>query len=712
MKSLFKESKKSTLGFLLKALDKDKSNFFLTGLLNIESGDISVRTRRYNEKTDSADEFRECPDCSSVEENRVFFVDCKSCGKGKDNYFWLKSGDGDGVYVAFQILRLDASTGESVAVGLAAVFVPTDVFAQPLVDGALKNAIDLDEPLSAFGFTTDLLEDFGDLEAFEITSFNLEKSESVFLADKSALEDTSDVILRIDLEHPDDMQLSFLAFSESIGSQLGPYPNDVSPRPRVLIGLDSSWLGSQGFQATMQRPDSPEVFQDWIMTGIGSSHIEPMADVCAWFNFKINEAMEKYNYAASWLLQGAVYGDDDCINEISRYEEYLSDPEWVKTWLEQRHQFSAAIDFEKSKKLPFNFTAKKSPIPNSSEKVGSPNWGSFRNFWSDSEIVISPAIAGFIDIEGGEISISGKWLPKCDECIGMTSCRTCGRSPTNRISIRSGQGDGAYCVHELLFDGRAVGGLIIFDNQDDYAAPMMDLINEAHDDVFENSNAEPILHEKLSKFIYDYLDEINSHEELYEVGRLIAENNPVYSSEEDSVGILIIGESGEGEDSDQSLITLNNIRAGEYKVFTFASRNRENNNCIIPKVVLILDTESATGIGLKSGFAQKIDLKKEMELWNKGTVFARIGEPLAVPVMFHNHLWAQVRLVGGLANETIDEYRALDLRLESLSWALMISARIDSKEFRASLKSDLEIFSEHVENIHHLRGQFGRDLQP
>jgi hypothetical protein len=101
-----------------------------------------------------------------------------------------------------------------------------------------------------------------------------------------------------------------------------------------------------------------------------------------------------------------------------------------------------------------------------------------------------------------------------------------------------------------------------------------------------------------------------------------------------------------------------------------------------------------------------------MELWNKGTVFARIGDPLAVPVMLHNHLWAQVRLVGGLANETIDEYRALDLRLESLSWALMISARIDSKEFRASLKSDLEIFSEHVEYIHNLRGQFGRDLQP
>lgn len=710
MKSLFKESKKSTLRFLLKALDKDKSNLFLTGLLNIESGDISVRTRRYNEKTDSDDEFRECSSCSSVEENRVFFVDCKICGKAENNYFWLKSGGGDGVYVAFQIFRLVESTGESVAVGLASVFIPTDVFAQPLVDRALENALDLSEPIEAFAFLTELLEDFGDLEAFEITSFNLENGEGVFLADKNALVDTFDSIIGFAFDdHPDGgIQLSFLAFSEAVGSQsMGPYPNEISPRPRVLIGLDSSWLATQGFQATMERPDSPDIFQDWIMTGIGSSHVEPMADVCAWFNFKINEAMEKYNYAASWLLQGAIHGDEDCIKEISRFEEYLSDPAWIKTWLEQRHQYAAVLDFGRSNKLPFDLAAKKSPISESYEKVGSPNWESFRNFWSNSEIVISPVIAGFVDIEGGEISISGKWLPKCDECYGMITCRTCGRNSSNSISIRSGEGDGAYCVHELWFDGRAVGGLVIFDNGD-YAGPMMDMINKAHDEVYENSNAEPLLHERLTEFIYNYLDEIDPHEELYEVGMLIAEANPVYSA----TGILIIGESGEGKDSDQSLITLNNIRAGEYKVFMFARRNRDNNNCIIPKAVLILDTESATLIGLKSGFAQKIDLKKEIELWKKATVFARIGDPLAVPVMFHNYLWSQVGLVGGLANETIDEYRALDLRLESLSWALMISSRIDSKEFRASLKSDLETFSEDIENIHHLRGQFGRDLHP
>ena len=33
----------------------------------------------------------------------------------------------------------------------------------------------------------------------------------------------------------------------------------------------------------------------------------------------------------------------------------------------------------------------------------------------------------------------------------------------------------------------------------------------------------------------------------------------------------------------------------------------------------------------------KIDLKKEIELWNKATVFARIGDPLAFSAMIHSH---------------------------------------------------------------------------
>jgi hypothetical protein len=151
---------------------------------------------------------------------------------------------------------------------------------------------------------------------------------------------------------------------------------------------------------------------------------------------------------------------------------------------------------------------------------------------------------------------------------------------------------------------------------------------------------------------------------------------------------------------------------GVYKVFMFASRNHDNNNCIIPKVLLILDSESATRIGLNSGFAQKIDLKKEIELWNKATVFARIGDPLAFSAMIHNYKWAEVRLVGGLANETLDDSRAGDLKLESLSWLLMVSEKIDSEELRSGLESELENMSDYISYIHHLRGQFGRDLYP
>jgi hypothetical protein len=65
--------------------------------------------------------------------------------------------------------------------------------------------------------------------------------------------------------------------------------------------------------------------------------------------------MEKYNYAASWLLQGALHGDSDCIEELDRYEEYTSDPEWIATWLDQRKQYQAAIDYEDGR-LTFPFS--------------------------------------------------------------------------------------------------------------------------------------------------------------------------------------------------------------------------------------------------------------------------------------------------------------------------------------------------------------------
>ena len=106
MKNLFKKSSQSNLGALLKSFGDDGVNFALVGVLNIESGLLSVRTERFSEITqDYSGAFRECDHCSSIKENKLFFSNCESCGKNESNYFWIPSGDGDGVYPVFELLR-------------------------------------------------------------------------------------------------------------------------------------------------------------------------------------------------------------------------------------------------------------------------------------------------------------------------------------------------------------------------------------------------------------------------------------------------------------------------------------------------------------------------------------------------------------------------------------------------------------------------------
>ena len=142
-----------------------------------------------------------------------------------------------------------------------------------------------------------------------------------------------------------------LAFSEEA---------DQGPKPRIIIGYSSNWLKAKGFQSIMDRPVSRKVFEQWTLYGMAFCHVEPMHSAAIWFNFKINEAMEKYNYAASWLLQGALYGDADCLTEIARYEEFTSDSYWIRDWLEQRLQYQSAADFEDGR-LTFPFGGSNQP---------------------------------------------------------------------------------------------------------------------------------------------------------------------------------------------------------------------------------------------------------------------------------------------------------------------------------------------------------------
>ncbi len=346
----------SNLGTLLKALKSDKTNLFLSGIFNVESGDLSVRTERYNKSTDDfTAAFRECKKCSSIEENVLFFSTCKKCLKSKENYFWLHAGDGDGVYAVFDLLKRGKKHEEPTCIGFMTVLYPTDEFAKPIVEHALGNALNNPSYLNAFGFTVDLLEEFNNIaafEAFEITRFQLHE-EAVYISDAVAQTDSSFAVVRVSPSSPDPVEWTMLAFSEPIGEHFGLYPNEVNPRPRILIGMDTSWLTQHGIEASMSTPDGREAFEDWVLSGVSSSHISPMSDVAVWFNYKINEAMEKFNYAASWLLQGAIHGDSDCINELSRYSDKINDPDWVSTWAGQRLQHNFADTFRRKKKLPF-----------------------------------------------------------------------------------------------------------------------------------------------------------------------------------------------------------------------------------------------------------------------------------------------------------------------------------------------------------------------
>ena len=150
---------------------------------------------------------------------------------------------------------------------------------------------------------------------------------------------------------------------------------------------------------------------------------------------------------------------------------------------------------------------------------------------------------------------------------------------------------------------------------------------------------------------------------------------------------------------------------GDYRAFVFAKRIEENMNSLSPRALLVLHEETANQIGLKNGFSKKVDLRSENELWNKASVFARIGDPLAEVVIFHNYLLSKLRHNFEVTKETIDENRALDLYCELLSWSLLLSRYDDSDEFSGQQIQEFKGFQDMLGSIHQLRGQFGRTLR-
>jgi hypothetical protein len=349
MRNVFRKSSQSNLGALLNSFSEEGMNLALVGFFNVESGSMTVRTQRFSEATQYySGAFSACDDCDSIEMNRLFFSNCDSCGRSPSNYFWIPSGDGDGIYPVFSLLSKNKKSGEVQVLGFAIAMFPTNDFAQPLVEHALEKASLSDSPREAFSFAPGLLDPHSELEAFEITRFSAsDEPYPIYISDEKASEDSNFAIPFLLLENQDE--LTILAFSEKADS------SNQGPKPRIIIGYSTSWLDGKSFQASLARPESRKIFDAWTIYGTVLCHSEPMHNVAIWFNFKINESMGLFNYAASWLLQGSFYGDPDCRTELDRYEGYTSDPGWLKDWLIQRIQYQAAADFEDGR-LTFPFS--------------------------------------------------------------------------------------------------------------------------------------------------------------------------------------------------------------------------------------------------------------------------------------------------------------------------------------------------------------------
>lgn len=56
------------------------------------------------------------------------------------------------------------------------------------------------------------------------------------------------------------------------------------------------------------------------------------------------------------------------------------------------------------------------------------------------------------------------------------------------------------------------------------------------------------------------------------------------------------------------------------------------------------------------------------------------------------------------------EDELLALKLESLSWLIMVSHHLKDREFKKSVTSTLANYKKHVKTIHNLRGQINRQL--
>ncbi len=289
----------TSLGTTLAALKAGNCRLYLKGIVNVEGGSIAA----------SGKQLVFCEECEIIDFEKLFFMNCKACGRNRDNYFWINSGDGDGMYLVFLIVA-DTDEDEEFleTLGFVVIFDSNYEISKPVMEATIED----ENPQ----YLIDFLEPFSTLESLEIGRFT--GMRNIWLSDAFKDTDAADaqIIVELDGEVP---SVVVKAFCEKAGKGTGPFPNQVSPRPRVLIGMNSRLSDDYLTGSKIVIEDEVQVLNEWLFTGMSASHQERMDQVAIWYNYLLNEAIGETDYAVSWLLQGALHGDSDCKEKLRNY---------------------------------------------------------------------------------------------------------------------------------------------------------------------------------------------------------------------------------------------------------------------------------------------------------------------------------------------------------------------------------------------------------
>lgn len=334
------------------------------GFFNVEGGDAALSTSF----------FPWCDSC--LEFLGPALSPCEECGRGPGRFIRVPAGDGDGVYVVFEIFE---AARPKFAVGAIVIFDNRYGIADAIRDPILQQRLPM--------VSNYLFED--QLSAFGVALGSLESTNQILFSDANAGTDSRDAAVDVRFDVPQTLTayalvqqvssdpdaeadrlveeagmdresvMEMLQSLVQVSSQVRDMPKGYGTLPEISIrGL--LVLTDEANSKLKLQPKSFDL--DWeTLTGqfmgkVGTSHIQPMGAAAIWFNALLarevdraagevndDEAKQLLFDMWTWAYQGAVNGDGDCASLLTN--AYKPSQSEVVELLERRGLLTAAETF-------------------------------------------------------------------------------------------------------------------------------------------------------------------------------------------------------------------------------------------------------------------------------------------------------------------------------------------------------------------------------